>query len=106
MQIEKHSKSIVLQSPVYLWDGRKQLVGTLSLTLKHLTFELDDFQKSHLKLVIRLRDIETVESLLLFDFARNGLKIKSNSGLDLFILDDPMKFRKVLLKAIANLNSA
>lgn len=105
MKIEKPTKSIILQVTSHLWGGNKRIAGTLSLTSKCLLFVFDDFQKSHLNLVIQLGDIETVESLLLFDFARNGLKIESRRGFDLFVLDDPMKFRKALMKAIDKLNT-
>jgi hypothetical protein len=103
MKIENHPKSIVLQSPAHLWDGNKQLPGTLSLTPKNLTFKFDDFQSSHLNLIIPLEDIETAEHFLLFEFARNGLKIISKTGVDLFVLDDPLLFRKGLREAIEKL---
>lgn len=104
MKTEKHLKPIVLQVSAHLWDGSKQLPGTLSLTPKDLLFKFDDFQCSHLNLEIHLDDIETVEFLLLFDFSRNGLKIKSKSGrFDLFVLENPETFRWALMKAIAGL---
>ncbi len=104
MKIKNQSKSIVLNVPALLWDGSKQLAGILSLTPKNLLFEFDDIQKSHLNLVISLADIETVEFLLLFDFSRNGLKIKSKSEqLKLFVLDNPESFRWAIMKEIAGL---
>jgi hypothetical protein len=104
MKIGNQSKSIVLNVPALLWDGSKQLAGILSLTPKNLLFEYDDIQKSHLNLVIPLANIETVEFLLLFDFSRNGLKIKSKGEhFDLFVLDQPETFRWAIMKAIAGL---
>jgi hypothetical protein len=103
MKIEKHPKSFLLQVPSHLWDGNKQLSGTLSLTQKKLIFEIDDFQKSHLSLTIPLVDIESAEHFLLFEFARNGIKITSKIGVDLYVLDDPLLFRKELKRAIEKL---
>ena len=102
METEKHPKSIVLPVPAFLWDGSKQLAGILSITPKNLLFEFDDFQQKHLNRVIPLGDIKMVEFLLLFDFSRNGLKIKRKDGhFDLFVLDNPESFRWALMKAIA-----
>jgi hypothetical protein len=75
MKIENHPRSFLLQVHSQLWDGKKQLPGTLSLTSENLIFEFDDFQKSHLSLTIPLVEIESAEDFLLFEFARNGLKL-------------------------------
>ena len=105
MKTEKHPKPVILTSKASLWDGKKQLPGTLSLTPKNLIFQFDDFQKSHLSLVIPLVEVESAEHFLLFEFARNGIKITSKTGVDLFVLDDPLVFRKGLRKAIDNLKN-
>jgi hypothetical protein len=103
MKTKKHPKPAVLKSKAHLWDGNRQLPGTLSLTPKNLLFEFDDFQKSHLNLVIPLANIETAEHFLVFELARNGLKISTKKGYDLFVLENAMDFRKVLMKAIDSL---
>ena len=103
MKTKKHPKLVILKSIANLWDGNKQLPGTLSLTSKNLIFEFDDFQKSHLSLTIPLVDIQSAEHFLLFEFARNGLKITSKTGVDLFVIVDPLIFRKELKKAIGKL---
>ncbi len=91
----------LLNFPAHLWDGYKQLSGTISLTTENLVFRFDDFQKSHLNLKIPIEDIENAESFLLFDISRKGLKISAKNGHeDLFILDDPMGFLKELTKLI------
>ena len=88
-------------SPAYLWDGNKQLPGMLSLTPKNLIFKFDNFQKSYLNLQIPLDEIEKAEPFLIYDIARNGLKIEGKKGqTDLFILEDPVGFRKVLMNQI------
>ena len=103
MAIEKYPKSLLLQVPSHLWDGNMQLPGTLSLSQKKLIFEFDDFQKSHLSLTIPLVDIESAEHFLLFEFSRNGLKITTTTGIDLFVIVDPLLFKKELKKAIEKL---
>lgn len=82
-----------------LWDGKKQLSGVLTLTPEHLIFQFDDFRKSHLNLQIPLREIEKVESFLIFEISRKGLKVICKDGHeDLFVLDDPLGFKKELAK--------
>ncbi len=105
MKTEKYPKSVILKSKASLWDGNRQLPGTLSLTPKSLIFQLDDFRNSHLSLSIPLVEIESAEHFLLFEFARNGLKITSKKGIDLFVLEDLAKFRKALKKAIDKLGN-
>ena len=105
MKIEKQSKAIILRSNANLWDGKRQLPGILSLTPQRLVFQFDGFQKSHLSLSIPLVEIESAELFLLFEFSRNGLKITSESGVDLFVLDDPLAFRKALKKALDKLRN-
>lgn len=90
-----------LKVPVHLWDQEKTIQGTLILRPDMLVFELVDFGQSHLDMKIPLRDIIRVESFLIFGHARKGLKITSkDERVDLFVLDDPLSFRKQLLLAI------
>ena len=89
----------------HLWDGKKQLSGTLSLTPKQLIFAFDDFQKSHLNLKIPLMEIETAEAFLIFDLSRNGLKITGKNGqVDLFVLDDPAGLKKQIVEAMEQID--
>ena len=103
MKTEKYPKSVILKSKANLWNGKRQLLGNLSMSSKNLIFEFDDFQKSHLSLMIPLVDIESAEHFLLFEFARNGLKITSKRGVDFFVIADPLLFKKELKKAIEKL---
>ena len=103
MKTEKPPKSVNLKSKAILWDGKKQLPGTLSLAPENLIFEFDDFQKSHLSLVIPVMDIETAEDYLVFGIAKNGLKITTKKGYDLFVLKCSREFRKALVTSIDNL---
>ncbi len=101
MKTESNRNLTILKSSAHLWDGKKQLPGMLSLTPKNLFFQFDDFQKSHLNLQIPLNQIIKAESFLIYDLSRNGLKITGKDGqTDLFVLDDPVGFRKVLLVQI------
>jgi hypothetical protein len=89
----------IIISQASLWDGNKQLPGTLTLTAKNLLFQFNDFQKSHLDLRIPLKDISSVDTFLIFEIARSGLRITSiQERTDMFILQDPVSFRKALLK--------
>ena len=92
---------LLLQVSAHLWDGHKQLPGKLSLTPKNLFFHFDDFQKSHLNLQVPLLEIKKAETFLLYDLAKNGLKITSSGGqIDLFILADPEQFKKIIFQTI------
>ena len=48
-------------------------------------------------------DIETSEHYLVFGFAKNGLKITTKKGYDLFVLKCSKEFRKALVTAIDHL---
>ena len=102
MKSRKYSSKIILTSKAHLWDGYRQLPGTLSLTEQKLIFEFDDFQGSHLNLIISLADIEAVKHFLVFEIGKNGLKVTSKEGHDLFLLEEAMSFRSILLKAISS----
>ena len=85
----------------HLWDGQQKIRGTLKLTKDELVFEFEDFGESHLDLRIPLNGIIQVTSFLIFDQARKGLKIVSiDDAIDLFILEDPLAYRKALLAVI------
>ena len=94
----------IIITTAYLWDGNKQLPGILSLTPKNLFFEFEDFQKSHLNLQISLQEIKKAETFLIYEIAKKGLKITGRKEqTDLFVLDDPITFRKELLEAMSKL---
>ena len=99
-----HQIMPIIITPAYLWDGNKQLAGILSLTPKNLIFEFKDFQKSHLKLQISLQEIKKAETILIYEITKKGLKVTGRKEqTDLFVLDDPITFRKELLKAMNKL---
>ena len=66
-----------LQASAYFWDGTNKLPGTLELWPTELVFQFTDFQQSHLDLRIPLEEIELVEIFMVFNLAKNGLKIIS-----------------------------
>ena len=96
--MKKHTKEIsILNSHAYLWDGTKQLSGNLRLCPSQLVFYFDDFQQTHLNLIIPLSEIEYVKVFLIFDIAGNGLKVESKNGkVDLFVLEDCERFCRIL----------
>ena len=87
----------ILEFPAHLWDGIRQLPGTLELWEKEVVFRFVNFKDSHLNLVIPISEIEKVEEYLVFDLARNGLRICSKGGrCDLFVLEDGQAFKKAI----------
>ncbi|PSR14231.1 MAG: hypothetical protein DA408_09690 [Bacteroidetes bacterium] len=94
----------LLTAPAALWDGTHQLAGQLELWDTVLVFRLSDFKFSNLNLTIPLAEIVEVEEYLVFDLARNGLRILTkNNRYDLFVLDDSRVFKLAILSSIAGL---
>ena len=90
-----------LEVEAFLWNGKTRLPGRLILGSTTLAFETDGFQSSHLCLEIALADIIKLESFLLYDIARNGLKIKAQNGRESeFIIPEFDTFYKKLKEAI------
>ena len=91
-------------APATLWDGTHQLAGQLELWATGLVFRLSDFEFSNLNLAIPLTEIAEVEEYLVFDLARNGLRVLTkNNRYDLFVLDDSRAFKLAILSSIAGL---
>ncbi len=83
--------------PAHLWDGNHQLPGTLELWEKQLVFRFTNFKDSHLNLTIQLDDIETVEEFLIYNIARNGLRVIGKDGkTDAFVLEGSRFFKQLL----------
>jgi hypothetical protein len=90
---------IITSTPASLWDGSKQLTGILELWDNRVNFRLTDFHNSHLHLCIPLNNIEIIEEFLIFDLARNGLKIQDKDGkIDLFVINEVRSFKAQLIK--------
>lgn len=94
----KHIKQPPLHAhPAHLWDGDRQLPGTLELWEKQLVFRLTNFKDSHLNLTIQLDDVEAIEEFLIYNIARNGLRVISKDGkTDSFVLHESSFFKKLL----------
>lgn len=89
--------ALTFSTPAFLWDGQQQLPGTLELWEQQVIFRFDGFQKSHLNLVIPIREILRVQEFLVFDISRNGLRIENKEGkADCFVLDEPGVFKEKL----------
>lgn len=81
-------------SPAHLWDGANRLPGALELWEMEIVFRPEYFASGHLNLVIPLAEIEKVEEFLVFDVARNGLRISSHGGRsDLFVMEEGQSFK-------------
>lgn len=95
----KSKNTVTLRARAFFWDGSKQLPGLLKLNKEKLLFQFDDFLHSHLKLCIDLKSIDSVKVFLVFNIAKNGLKITSNNQkIDMFILDEAELFYECLKK--------
>ncbi|MCB9276579.1 MAG: hypothetical protein H6564_21280 [Lewinellaceae bacterium] len=89
-------------TPASLWDGASQLPGSLELWETEAVFRPTGFASGHLSLRIPLAGIEKVEEYLVFNLARNGLRIQSREGkYDLFVLEDMQGFKARLLEMLA-----
>lgn len=100
--MKKNLRSPLFSTPASLWDGASQLSGNLELWETEVVFRLADFKDSHLNLRIPLADIEKVEEYLVFNLAKNGLRILGREGrYDLFVLEDVRGFKLRLLEALA-----
>ena len=89
-------------TPAFLWDGKRQLPGTLELWEHKVIFRFDNFRDSHLNLVIPIWEILRVEEFLLFEVSRNGLCIENRGGQsDCFVLDEPGVFKNKLRERVA-----
>jgi hypothetical protein len=88
-------------SPAHLWDGANRLPGALELWEREIVFRPEYFASGHLLLVIPLAEIERVEEFLVFDVARNGLRISSFGGRsDLFVMDQGQSFKHAVYKQL------
>ncbi len=89
--------------PAHLWDGYRQLPGTLELWEQQLVFRFANFRDSHLNLTIQFSDIEKVEEFLIYNLARNGLRIIGKDGkADDFVMEESHFFKKLLEARLNN----
>lgn len=96
--MKQDSSVPILSVPALLWDGSRQLSGILELWETLIFFRLDDFKNSHLQLSIPLTELDIVEEYMVFDLAKNGLRIQSKKGrYDLFVLEEGQRFKKAVL---------
>ena len=95
--MDKKVQSPILSCSAAIWDGSRQLSGKLELWEKEVVFKLADFKFSHLNLYIPLKDIEKAEEYLVFNLAKNGLRIENKDGkYDMFVLDEGTAFKQAL----------
>ncbi len=95
----------IVTVPATLWDGAQQLPGCLELWPAAVIFHPTDFKDGHLNLHIPLPSIKKVEAYLVFDLAKNGLRIEGQEGrFDLFVLDEVSRFKQLLIAEIGKLS--
>ena len=100
----KH-REVQIIAEAYLWNGKHKLPGQLTLTNTHLEFVLRDFTQSHLKWRMELDEIESAKDFLVFNLARQGLRIMGKEGKsDLFVLEN-VEDLGLLLKAMKKIKS-
>ena len=102
--MKKDPPAPIFKVSASLWDGNRQLAGTLELWETEVLFRFSDFNNSHLNLTIPLPTIEKVEEYLVYDLTRNGLLIQNKNGkFDLFVLEEVRMFKKALQEQIDRL---
>lgn len=100
--MDKNLGPPLFSTPASLWDGATQLPGSLELWETEAVFRPAGFTSGYLSLRIPLAEIEKVEEYLVFNLARNGLRIQSREGkYDLFVLEDIQSFKARLLEKLA-----
>ena len=91
------TESILWKCDAFLWNGNTRLPGTLYLLKDRLEFSLTGFEQSSLSFQVQLKEIEKVETFLLFGFTRNGISIKTSSGHENnLILEEPVKLKAMI----------
>lgn len=102
--MDKNLRTSILSVSANIWDGSRQLSGNLELWEKQVIFKFADFKFSHLNLYIPLKDIENAEEFLVFNLAKNGLRIENKDGkYDMFVLEEGAVFKKALHEQLKKL---
>jgi len=100
--MKKEIRKLIYSVDASVWDGNFQLPGILGLSSNCISFNFNDFAKSHLMLQIPLNEIKEVEEFLIYELARGGLRIVNINGhFDLFVLENAAIFKKRLLTEIS-----
>ena len=95
------SKPTPLVQPAWLWDNGHSLPGRLELTADRLLFHSNQFHNSHLHLEIPLKEIVLIDTFLVFDLARSGLRVKTRDNkVDFFVLEQVELLKTALEKAL------
>ncbi len=85
-----------------LWDGHKQLKGTIKFNQDTLAFIMDDFELTNLNFQIEYKEIDHVSHFRLYDITNEGIEIICKDGKqNIFIVDDRNAFRKIISEKIS-----
>jgi len=77
-----------------LWDGSKQLHGSLELLENGLFFSLNNFSKSNLNLDIPYEHIESVKLYRVYKISLEGLEIVTKDGRqNIFVMEEAKEIK-------------
>ena len=86
-----------------LWDGNKQIMGTLFMGVHSLQFRLEDFECTDLNFDLPYDSIQEVKYMKIYGIVHRGLRILNFSGNEnVFVVSDPIKLRKAISQKIRN----
>jgi hypothetical protein len=87
----------ILRMDAYIWNGKQKLLGKLVLTNESLEFILKGFEESRLLWRINRNKIRQAKDFLVYDVARQGLKITGDDGKsDLFVFEKKTELSQIL----------
>ena len=80
-----------------LWDGNKQLHGSLEFEEKGMIFKMKDFSRTHLNLQIAYGDIAKVSHYKIYQLVYQAIEITSMDGRrNVFVVDEPMVLKRLI----------
>ena len=84
-----------------LWDGSKQLHGSLELLENGLFFSLNNFSRSNLNLDIPYEHIENVRLYRVYKISLEGLEIVTKDGKqNVFVMEDASNIKRLIRNRI------
>ena len=87
-----------------LWNGKKQIQGSIKIDELLISFVFSDFNDTNLKLEIPLEEVEQVFYHKLYEITNEGLEIQSKGGKrNVFVIEDPVGLKRNIEKRIEEL---
>ncbi len=81
-----------------LWDGNKQIHGTLSFDEESLKLDMLDFQNTALVFCIDYADIKEVKRSRVYDLQSHALKIVTKAGRSSTLVVDDIAYAEKLIQ--------